>query len=140
MKASNCSLISLQNQLRGDSTGSLIFLESNRSIPFEVKRIYYIYDTKDGVRRGFHAHKNLKQLAICVSGSCKILIDDGRSKSEFDLNSPDQALYIGSCVWREMFDFSPDCVLLVLASHHYDESDYIRNYEDFLEHASKART
>lgn len=117
----------------GDERGSLIALESNKNIPFDVKRIYYIFDTQAGVARGFHAHKALQQVAICLKGSCKFALTDGRAKEEVVLNNPAQGLVIGNMIWREMHDFSEDCVLLVLASEHYDESDYIRNYSDFIE-------
>ena len=116
----------------GDDRGSLIALEENYNAPFEIKRVYYIFDTKEGVRRGFHAHINLKQIAICVKGSCKFLLDDGKEKQNILLDSPNQGLLIEGLIWREMYDFSPDCVLLVLASEHYDESDYIRDYDEFL--------
>ena len=118
--------------IRGDERGSLIALEENYNTPFAIKRVYYIFGTKEGVRRGFHAHKELKQLAICVSGSCKFHLDDGKEKKEVLLESPDRGLLIEGLIWREMYDFSPDCVLLVLASEYYDESDYIRDYDDFL--------
>lgn len=116
----------------GDSRGSLIALENNYNIPFEIKRVYYIFETKEDVRRGFHAHKNLKQVAVCVSGSCKFLLDDGIKKENIELNSPNQGLLIEGLIWREMYDFSSDCVLMVLADAYYDENDYIRNYNDFL--------
>jgi len=116
----------------GDDRGSLIALEENYNAPFEIKRVYYIFDTKEGVRRGFHAHINLKQIAICVKGSCKFLLDDGKEKQNILLDSPNQGLLIEGLIWREMYDFSPDCILLVLASEHYDESDYIRDYDEFL--------
>ena len=115
----------------GDERGSLIALENNHNIPFDVKRVYYIFNTKDKVRRGFHAHKNLKQVAICVSGSCKFLLDDGKNKEEIELNTPNQGLFLEGLIWREMFDFSEDCVLIVLADDYYDEEDYIRDYEVF---------
>ncbi|MEX6314973.1 FdtA/QdtA family cupin domain-containing protein [Providencia manganoxydans] len=117
----------------GDDRGSLVSLEQNKNIPFEIKRIYYIFDTKDGVSRGFHAHKNLQQVAVCVKGSCRFLLDDGKTKEEVILDKPYMGLHINSFIWREMHDFSEDCVLMVLASELYDESDYIRNYDDFLE-------
>ena len=117
----------------GDSRGSLIALETFENIPFDVKRVYYIFDTLSGVSRGFHAHQNLKQVLICVNGSCRILLDDGKSKDNIILDSPQTGLLIESLVWREMHDFSEDCVLLVLASDYYDESDYIRDYDGFLE-------
>ncbi|MEQ5075473.1 FdtA/QdtA family cupin domain-containing protein [Providencia alcalifaciens] len=115
----------------GDDRGSLISLEQHKNIPFEVKRIYYIFGTKEGVSRGFHAHKNLEQVAICVKGSCRFLLDDGKNKEEIVLDDPSIGLYISNVTWREMHDFSEDCVLIVLASELYDESDYIRNYQDF---------
>lgn len=121
----------------GDDRGSLIAIENNHNIPFDIKRVYYIFDTKEGVRRGFHAHKNLKQLAICVSGSCKFLLDDGKIKEDLELNNPNQGLLIEGLIWREMYDFSPDCVLLVLADEYYNESDYIRDYDEFLEVVGK---
>lgn len=114
-----------------DDRGGLISLEQHRNIPFEIKRVYYIYDTPYNVRRGFHAHKNLKQMAVCVKGSCSFLIDDGQERVEYRLDSSDKGLLIGAMVWREMFDFSDDCVLMVLASEYYDESDYIRSYDEF---------
>lgn len=118
-------------QPHGDDRGQLIAIEENKDIPFPVKRVYYIYDTAEGVRRGFHAHKNLKQILICVHGSCKIHLDDGKDTQEVVLDKPWEGLYIEHNMWREMYDFSPDAVLLVLASELYDESDYIRNYDDF---------
>ena len=126
--------------IRGDARGSLIALEKEHNVPFDIKRVYYIFDTTDGVRRGFHAHKNLKQLAICVKGSCKFLLDDGTDKNIYDLNKPTKGLYIEGLVWREMFDFSPDCVLMVLADAYYDEADYIRDYANFLTEVTKLKS
>lgn len=117
----------------GDHRGSLISLEANKSIPFDIKRVYYIYGTKAGVRRGYHAHKSLEQVLVCTSGSCKILLDNGCEKNIIKLDSPVNGLYVGQMIWREMFDFTPDCVLMVLANHHYDEDDYIRNYDDYCD-------
>lgn len=116
----------------GDERGSLVALEAEKSVPFVIKRVYYIFGTKAGVSRGFHAHKKLQQVAICITGSCRMILDDGQQRNEVLLNSPNKGLVIGDLVWREMHDFSEDCVLLVLASEHYDESDYIRNYNDFI--------
>ncbi|XKG66910.1 FdtA/QdtA family cupin domain-containing protein [Mesobacillus maritimus] len=115
----------------GDNRGSLIALEEHKNIPFKIKRVYYIFDTKNNVRRGFHAHKNLDQVLIAVKGSCTIHIDNNKVTKEVVLNNQSTGLYIGSLVWREMYDFSDDCVLLVLASDYYNENDYIRNYEQF---------
>lgn len=117
----------------GDERGALVALEGSKSVPFEIKRVYYIFGTQQGVSRGFHAHKNLKQVAICVTGSCRFSLDDGFQKSEIILDSPTTGLLIEDMVWREMHDFSPDCVLMVLANNYYDESDYIRSYETFKE-------
>ncbi|MHA4976601.1 sugar 3,4-ketoisomerase [Pseudomonas extremorientalis] len=119
----------------GDNRGELIAIEIgvDKIIPFEIKRVYYIYATAPGISRGFHAHRNLKQIAICVSGTCKMVLDNGTVRQETIMNSATRGLVIESMVWREMHDFSPDCVLLVLASEHYEESDYIRSYETFLE-------
>ncbi|APA83598.1 sugar 3,4-ketoisomerase [Francisella tularensis] len=122
----------LDFNILGDSRGSLISLEQNKNIPFDIKRVYYIYGTQENIRRGFHAHKELKQVLVCVSGSCKVLVDDGNRKENILLDTPDKGLLISGLVWREMYDFSPDCVLMVLASDFYDESDYIRDYNDFL--------
>ncbi|MEZ9954247.1 FdtA/QdtA family cupin domain-containing protein [Vibrio splendidus] len=122
----------IQFQSHGDERGSLVSLEQNNSIPFDIKRVYYLFDTKDKVRRGFHAHKKLKQLAVVLKGSCRFLLDDGAEKIELLLDNPAQGLFIESFVWREMFDFSDDCVLMVLADSIYDESDYIRDYEEFI--------
>lgn len=120
-------------QQHGDDRGMLVALEEFNDIPFEIKRVYYMYDTKEGVRRGYHAHKSLEQILICIHGSCKILLDNGKEKKIVSLERPYEGLYVANNMWREMFDFSPDAVLLVLASESYDESDYIRNYDDFLE-------
>ena len=107
------------------------------SIPFEVKRVYYLFGTKPGVERGFHAHKKLQQFAVCVSGSCRFRLDDGFNKKEVLLDARDEGLVIGEMLWHEMYDFSHDCVLVVLASDQYDESDYIRNYDEFLSLSKK---
>ena len=116
----------------GDERGSLISLEAQKNIPFEIKRVYYLFQTKANVARGFHAHKKLKQVAIAVSGSCRFILDDGTTKNEVVLDDPSKGLLIDSCIWREMHDFSQDCVLIVLASDLYDEDDYIRNFNNFL--------
>lgn len=119
-------------QMHGDERGSLIALEEEKNIPFEIKRVYYMFKTGEDVRRGFHAHKALKQVAIAVRGSCRFVLDDGLERVEILLDNPGQGLLIDSCIWREMYNFSEDCVLMVLADSIYDESDYIRDYDDFL--------
>lgn len=124
-------------QQHGDDRGQLVALEEGKDIPFEIKRVYYMYDTGEGVRRGYHAHKSLEQILICIHGSCKILMDNGEEKKIVSLEKPYEGLYISNNIWREMFDFSPNAVLMVLASDFYNEEDYIRNYEDFLEFVKK---
>jgi dTDP-4-dehydrorhamnose 3,5-epimerase-like enzyme len=115
----------------GDDRGSLVALEAHKTVPFDIKRAYYIFGTKPQVSRGFHAHRALKQVAVCVTGKCRLVLDDGQCREEVWLDSPTKGLLIGNFMWREMHDFSSDCVLLVLASEHYDEADYIRTYDDF---------
>lgn len=132
-------VLQISFQPYGDARGSLIALESmSEQIPFEVKRVYYIYDTTPGTVRGRHAHKALKQVLICVSGACTIECElpDG-SKASYRLDWPDRGLLIEGFVWREMKDFSKDAVLLVLASEHYDEVDYIRDYNQFRKECAK---
>lgn len=124
-------------QQHGDDRGQLVALEEFKDIPFEIKRVYYMYDTKEGVRRGFHAHKSLEQILICIHGSCKILLDNGTEKKIIPLESPYEGLYVSNNMWREMFDFSPDAVLMVLASDYYKEEDYIRDYDQFLKYVEE---
>ncbi|USW94570.1 FdtA/QdtA family cupin domain-containing protein [Pseudomonas proteolytica] len=116
----------------GDDRGSLVALEMDNAVSFKIKRVYYIYGTAENVGRGYHAHKELLQVAICVSGRCRMIMDDGVTREEVWLDSPSKGLWIDRMVWHEMHDFSADCVLLVLASDRYDEADYIRRHEDFL--------
>ncbi len=123
----------LNFDIKGDERGSLVAIESNKNIPFEIKRVYYIFGTKPNIVRGKHAHKKLKQVAVCVSGSCKMLLDDGAKKETILLDKPNKGLTIREMVWHEMYDFSKDCVLMVLASEFYDEEDYIRDYKIFKE-------
>ena len=116
----------------GNERGSLVALEGNKSVPFDIKRVYYIFGAEEGVSRGFHAHKELRQLAVCVSGSCRFMLDNGKDKKSIVLKNPDKGLLIGNMIWREMYDFSSDCVLMVLASDYYEESDYVRDYQEFI--------
>lgn len=120
-------------QPHGDDRGQLVALEEFKDIPFRIKRVYHMYNTTEGVTRGFHAHKTLQQILGCVYGSCKISLDNGKEKTVVCLDKPNEGLYIPNSMWREMFDFSPDVVLMVLASELYDEKDYIRDYDQFLE-------
>jgi dTDP-4-dehydrorhamnose 3,5-epimerase-like enzyme len=122
----------------GDERGHLIALENDKSVPFAIKRVYYLTDTQPGVPRGFHAHKELTQVAVCVSGRCLMKMDDGHTQEEVWLDAPDKAIVIEKMIWHEMHDFSSDCVLLVLASDFYDEQDYIRNYDAFMEQVKNA--
>lgn len=128
----NLQVVKVSFVPHGDDRGQLVAVETNKDIPFAVKRVYYIYDTLPQVRRGFHAHRNLQQVLICVHGSCKIHLDNGYEQAEVLLDRPDEGLYISNDMWREMYDFSEGAVLLVLASEYYDESDYIRNYDEFI--------
>ncbi|MCL6263681.1 FdtA/QdtA family cupin domain-containing protein [Craterilacuibacter sp. RT1T] len=123
----------IQLQKHGDARGSLVSLEDQKNVPFTIRRVYYLFGTQPNVRRGLHAHKNLRQLVIVVRGSCRFLLDDGNEHIEIFLDNPAQGLLIESMMWREMYDFSEDCVLMVLADAHYDESDYIRSHEQFME-------
>lgn len=131
-KSKNLSLIStIEFPPLGDERGSLVALETHKTIPFDVKRVYYIFGTKFGVSRGFHAHRALKQVMVCVTGKCRMVLDDGLNREEVWLDSPTKGIFVSGLVWREMHDFSADCVLLVLADQHFNESDYIRSYEEF---------
>lgn len=117
----------------GDHRGQLVALETNRQIPFDVKRVFYIYGTKEGVPRGNHSHYKTKQFLVSVAGSCKVTLDDGKTKETFDLNQPNLGLFQDALIWGSMHDFSSDCVLMVLADEYYDANDYITNYDKFLE-------
>lgn len=121
----------------GDHTGQLVALEKGAQFPFDIKRVYYIWGTGPSVVRGKHAHRTLQQVIICVSGSCDFILDNGHVRETVRLARPDQGLYIKNNVWREFTNFSPDCVVVVLASEYYDEHDYIRDYETFLTEAIK---
>lgn len=118
--------------VHGDHRGKLVSLEGNKNIPFEIKRMYYMFDTLPNESRGFHAHTKLEQIIIAMDGACRFVLDDGKSREEVLLNRPDIGLYIGPGMWREMHDFSYGCKLVVLASEYYDEKEYIRSYDDFL--------
>lgn len=130
MSIGNCKIIEFPRI--NDSRGNLSFIEGNRHVPFDIKRIYYLYDVPGGATRAGHAHKMLEQVIIAISGSFDIVLDDGFSKNRFHLNRSYYGLYISSMVWREIDNFSSGSVCLVLASTFYDEADYYRNYSDFL--------
>ena len=118
----------------GDTRGQLSVAEVGGALPFVVRRVYWIHGTKPGVSRGFHAHKKLRQLCVCVAGTVRIALFDGIREETVVLDSSAQGLLIGPGLWHEMHDFSPDCVLMVFADAEYDEADYIRNREQFIRH------
>ncbi len=119
-------------EIHGDENGWLVSIEENKNVDFDIKRIFYIFGTKKGIIRGKHALKKGKQLLISVSGSCKVLVDNGTEKQIITLDKPNKGLIIEGMVWREMYDFSEDCVLSVISDHYYNEDDYISSYEEFI--------
>jgi dTDP-4-dehydrorhamnose 3,5-epimerase-like enzyme len=121
-----------------DARGSLVAFERPDDIPFEVQRVYFIYASSPDAERGFHAHRQLRKMAICVTGSCTVTLDDGRLREDLHLAEPDMGLVIDPMVWIEVRDFSPDCVLLMLASAAYADTDYIRDYDEFVRAARSA--
>lgn len=126
----NYQLIPLE--VHGDKRGKLVSLEPKKNIPFEIRRVYYIFDTLPDESRGQHAHRTLEQLVVAIDGSCQFVLDDGKERTEIWLNRPDVGLYIGKNMWREMKHFSYGCKLMILASDYYDEKEYIRDYNVFL--------
>lgn len=125
----NCKQISLPKIT--DPRGNLSFIESGQHIPFEIKRVYYLYDVPGGSDRGSHAHKSLHQFIVAMSGSFDVILDDGKGKQRYHLNRSYYGLYVCPMMWRNLDNFSSGAVCLVLASAHYDESDYIRDYSKF---------
>jgi hypothetical protein len=130
MKLEKCGMISLPRI--NDPRGNLTFVESERHIPFPIQRVYYLYDVPGGAERGGHAHKNLHQLLIAMSGSFDVHLDDGHSKKTISLNRSYAGLYICPMIWREIDNFSSGAVCMVLASDYYDEADYYRDYDEFV--------
>ncbi|QKJ23784.1 sugar 3,4-ketoisomerase [Poseidonibacter lekithochrous] len=116
----------------GDERGQLIALEENKEIPFDMKRVFYIFGTNSDLPRGQHSHYKTKQFLIAVNGSCKVTLDNGKEKETFDLNNCDIGLFQDALIWGTMHDFSEDCVLMVLANDVYDAKDYITDYNEFL--------
>lgn len=129
----DCSIIELSKH-HSDRKGNLSVVENGRTVPFNVRRIYYLYDVPGGAERGGHAHKKLYQLLIAASGSFTITLDDGNVKRTFNLNRPYQGLLIVPGIWRELNDFSSGAVCLVLASEKYDADDYIRDYNEYVKY------
>ena len=131
----------LFRELGTDTTTAIrIFLTQALAVngfPFEIKRVYYIWGTAEKVVRGKHAHKKLEQVIVCTSGSCDFILDNGREREVVRLDNPAQGLHIKNNIWREFTNFSKDCVVMVLASEHYNEEDYIRDYEMFLKEVNK---
>lgn len=123
---------------RGDERGGLIAIEEYE-VGFPIKRVYFVYETLPGVARGFHAHRQLHQVVVAVTGRCRFLLDDGVRRESVMLEDPTRALVVEPSIWHEMHDFSPGCVLAVLASAEYDEADYIRNYDEFLASVAPAQ-
>lgn len=123
---------SIPLQTHGDSRGMLVALEQERNVPFPIRRVYYLFSTSTDVHRGMHAHRHLNQLAVAVRGSVTFLLDDGSGPSTVTLNDPTRGLLLGSMVWRDLYDFSDDCVLMVLADQLYDPADYITDYDEFI--------
>lgn len=129
----NCRLLAFKTF--GSSRGNLNAIEGSSDLPFEIRRIYYITQVPDGITRGFHSHRKLEQVLLCVNGSVSIRVKTPFAEEVVSLRDPAEGLYIGHMVWREMFNFSPGAVLLVLASEHYSEEDYIRDYSRYMEEA-----
>lgn len=129
----DCTIIELDKH-HSDRKGNITVVENNKDVPFEVHRTYYLYDVPGGESRGAHAHKELSQLIIAASGSFTVTLDDGNVKRTFLLNRPYQGLYVVPGIWRTLDDFSSGAVCLVLASHGYNEADYIRNYDIFIKY------
>lgn len=119
--------------IHGDKQGKLVAIEELKDCPFDVKRVYYIWDTLHDVVRGKHAHYDLKQVILCLKGSCDFILDDGTTRETVHLDDPSKGIYIDSFIWREFTNFSEDCVVLVLASEHYNTDDYIYDYQEFLD-------
>jgi dTDP-4-dehydrorhamnose 3,5-epimerase-like enzyme len=126
----DCKLIQLP--VISDPRGNLTFIEGNRHIPFQINRVYYLYDVPGGSERAGHAHKQLQQLFVAMSGSFDVLLDDGSKKQKYHLNRSYYGLYVCPMIWRELDNFSSGAVCMVLASEFYDESDYYRDYQNFL--------
>ena len=129
----DCTMIELDKH-HSDRKGNLCVVENGRTLPFDVKRVYYLYDVPGGAERGSHAHRDLSQLIIAASGSFTVTLDDGKCKLSFFLNRPYQGLYVKPGMWRILEDFSSGAVCMVLASDIYNKEDYIRDYNDFLDY------
>ena len=132
----DCTMVELDKH-HSDRKGNLTVVENGKTLPFDVKRVYYLYDVPGGENRGSHAHRDLSQLIIAASGSFRVTLDDGTCKRSFFLNRPYQGLYVKPGMWRDLEDFSSGAVCMLLASEKYDYNDYIRSYEDFITYRSE---
>jgi hypothetical protein len=135
MPLNDCTLIELPKIT--DPCGNLTFIEEHIHVPFDIKRVYYLYDVPGGSERGEHAHKKLHQFIISIAGSFDVSLDDGKQKSIFHMNRSYYGLYVCPMIWRSLTNFSTGAVCLVLASEHYDELDYLRNYDQFIDWAQR---
>ena len=132
----DCTMVELDKH-HSDRKGNLTVVENGKTLPFDVKRVYYLYDVPGGENRGSHAHRDLSQLIIAAPGSFRVTLDDGTCKRSFFLNRPYQGLYVKPGIWRDLEDFSSGAVCMVLASEEYDSNDYIRSYEDFIKYRNE---
>jgi len=129
MKILDCRMVDLPQVV--DSKGNVVFVEENKTAPFDIKRVFYMFNTPSGITRGGHAHKLLHQLIVAVAGSLDVVVDDGATKKQFHLDSPHQGLYVPPWIWNELLNFSKDAICVVFASEHYSADDYIKSYESF---------
>jgi dTDP-4-dehydrorhamnose 3,5-epimerase-like enzyme len=137
MPLADCRIIDLPKI--ADARGNLTFIEGGRHVPFDIKRVYYLYDVPGGAERGAHGHRRLQQLIVAMSGSCDVILDDGFAKKTFHLNRSYYGLYVTPMMWREITNFSSGAVLMVLASEFYDAGDYFRDYPQFLAEAREGK-
>lgn len=121
----------------GDERGQLVVFEGEKEIPFQIKRVFHIYGTQEGIQRGQHSHYKTKQFLVAIKGECKVILDNGIEKKTYTLNKPNVGLFQNALIWGTMYDFSQDCILIVFANTNYDESDYIRDYNQFLKEVNR---
>jgi dTDP-4-dehydrorhamnose 3,5-epimerase-like enzyme len=129
MKISDCRIIDLPQVI--DPKGNVVFVEGDKTAPFDIKRVFYMFNTPSGITRGGHAHKRLHQLIVAIAGSLDVVVDDGAKKKKVHLDSPKLGFYIPPMIWNELLNFSQDAVCVVFASEHYSSDDYIKSYESF---------
>ena len=129
MKVSDCRIVDLPQVI--DPKGNVVIIEGDKTAPFDIKRVFYMFNTPTGITRGGHAHKLLHQLIVAIAGSLDVVVDDGAKKKQVHLDSPQQGLFIPPMIWNELLNFSKDAVCVVFASEHYSSDDYIKSYESF---------